>query len=90
MWHASIATHGGLTLGAATLERRARKELDGLGDPTIGEWGSTRNQAYHLRRRLNTREATAVGPVIDIRNTAEADRRLNPVRHLLPPTWAET
>lgn len=74
MWHASVAAHG-LPLGPATLERRARAELDGVGDAELGEWTDWTGRAFHLRRRLSASEEAVVGPVIDIRRTEEARRR---------------
>lgn len=86
MWHASVATTGMIPFVSAmgTLARRA---LDGVGDPSLGEWSEWTGRAYHLRRRLSAAEAEQVGEVVDIRGTHEADLRLMPVAHLLPPGW---
>lgn len=51
------------------------RQLRGVGDPAAGEWREWTGRAFHLRRRLSTREATSVGPVVDVRGTAEAHRR---------------
>lgn len=54
---------------------RAARELDGLGDPLLGEWHEWSGSAYHLRRRLSAAEQASVGPVRDIRGTADAVAR---------------
>lgn len=68
--------------------RRADAELAGLGEAAAGEWREWRG-VYHLRRRLSAAEAVAVGPVRDIRATAEARARLRALprsrRRILPP-----
>lgn len=45
--------------------------------------------AIHVRRRLTPAEAVAVGPVVDVRGTAEAARRLAAVERYLPPGYTE-
>jgi hypothetical protein len=62
--------------------------LDGVGDASLGEWTEW-VQAFHLRRRLSNTEAELVGPVVDIRGTWEAKKRLNQVRKWLPKGWTE-
>jgi hypothetical protein len=57
-------------------EQRAERELAGLGDPLAGEWREWSGTAFHIRRRLTVAEAEAVGPVRDIRGTAEAAERV--------------
>lgn len=54
---------------------RAVAALDGVGDPTLGEWHECSGAAFHLRRRLTDAEQQRVGPVVDVRRTAEAARR---------------
>lgn len=88
MWHASISGRD-FNLGRSTLERRARAALDGLGDAALGEWTEMPGPVFHLRRRLSATEAEAVGPVVDVRGTPEADRRLAVVRQWLPPRYEE-
>lgn len=76
-----------LRLGQATLERHARRVLDGVGDATLGEWaepGITRD-AFHLRRRLTPAEAEPIGPVIDVRGTPEQASRYMAVLPYFPP-----
>jgi hypothetical protein len=85
VWHASAASQSqGFALGEATLRRYALKALDGVGDADLGEWFEMGDKAFHVRRRLTETEARKVGPVIDVRGTPEADRRLVFVRRLIP------
>lgn len=86
VWHVSIAPRG-VAWGAPVLERQARLQLEGVGDPGL-EWTDFTGRAFHLRRRLTAEEAAPIGPVVDVRGTAEAERRLAEVRHLLPAGWA--
>jgi hypothetical protein len=78
-----------MPFGATTLEAEARRALVGVGDPILGEWSEWTGRAVHVRRRLSEVEATQVGPVVDVRGTEEALRRLRPVAHLLPAGWSE-
>lgn len=78
-----------MTLGPTTLAVVAEKVLDGVGDATLGEWREWTGRAYHLRRRLSATEQAVVGEVVDVRGTPEAERRLRPVRHLLPAGYSE-
>lgn len=88
VWHASIAPRG-IVLAEATLRRFAFAALAGVGDATLGEYEEPLNgRAFHLRRRLSAEEHALVGEVVDVRGTPEAERRLRPVRHLLPAGWA--
>ena len=64
-------------------QRRAEQALAGLGAPELGEWRQWTGAAYHLRRRLDPAEQQRVGPVIDIRRTAEAARRARALGQLL-------
>lgn len=61
--------------GRTMCERRALAELDGLGDPGLGEWREWSGAAFHLRRRLSPDEERRVGPAVDVRHTPEAVRR---------------
>ncbi len=87
MWHASIAPQG-VVLAEATLRRFAFAALAGVGDSKLGEYEEFSGRAFHLRRRLSLAEQALVGDVVDVRGTPEAERRLRPVRHLLPAGWA--
>lgn len=73
VWHVSVASPG-IPI-PALLEAECRRQLTGVGDPTLGEWTEWTGRAFHLRRRLSGREAQRVGPVVDIRRTSEAMRR---------------
>jgi hypothetical protein len=66
---------------AQTLAQVARQALDGVGDTSQGEWWQTGIRAVHLRRRLSTEEERQIGPVRDIRGTAE---QLQRYRRVLP------
>jgi hypothetical protein len=55
--------------------RRALAELDGLGDPALGEWHEWSGSAYHIRRRMTAAEQDRVGPAVDIRGSDEARAR---------------
>jgi hypothetical protein len=72
-----------------TLEGWAFLALVGVGDTTLGEWQEWTGKAYHIRRRLTDAEAALVGPVVDVRGTPEAERRLARVRHRLPKGYTE-
>ena len=90
VWHASAAPFP-ITLWPirTVLESWAFMALEGVGDARLGEWTDWTGKAFHLRRRLTDIEVLKVGPVVDVRGTPEAARRLAPVRHLLPPDWDE-
>lgn len=88
MWHVSISP-AGLPLAAAMIRVAAHAELDGVGDPQLGEWEQQPGRIFHLRRRLTAAEAERVGPVRDVRGTYEATKRINAVRRYLPPGWLE-
>lgn len=60
----------------------AYRTLEGLGDDSLGEWEET-GAYFHLRRRLSDQEAELVGPVMDVRGTPEAARRVWAVRKWL-------
>lgn len=78
-----------MVLDATVLRDAALRALTGVGDAVLGEWQEYSGYANHVRRRLSVSEQARVGPAIDVRGTAEAERRLRPVRHLLPPDWPE-
>lgn len=69
VWHVSIK-HPSLVNARAI----AFRELQGVGDPALGQWEEERN-VFHLRRRLSTDEQKIIGPALDIRGTKEAYRR---------------
>lgn len=81
VWHVSTASPG-LPI-RAQLERECERQLTGVGDPMLGEWREWSGRAFHLRRRLSTREQQSVGPVLDIRRTDEARRRAERLGSLL-------
>lgn len=51
-------------------------------------WEEWTGFAFHLRRRLSIREAAEVGPVIDVRGTDEAGRRLGAIWRFVPDEYA--
>ncbi len=78
-----------MKLGPSVLEAEARRVLDGVGDASLGEWlDPPVRGVLHLRRRLSAEEGEAIGPVVDVRGTDEAARRLVPVAPLLPAGWS--
>jgi hypothetical protein len=57
----------------------ARMFLNGVGDPSLGEWEETGERGvFHVRRRLSTAEQEQFGiPVVrDVRGTPEYEERL--------------
>jgi hypothetical protein len=82
VWHASAASTGALHwpsfagLGPEFLERKAREALEGVGEASLGEWAEWTGVAFHVRRRLSAAEEALVGPVMDVRGTEEARRRM--------------
>lgn len=58
----------------------AHRELGGVGESAAGEWEAESTipgaKLVHLRRRLTADEAMAVGPVVDVRGTPDATRRV--------------
>ena len=64
------------TVGVKKLRALARHELRGCGSSELGEWETTTDVAFHLRRRLSTIEQEKVGYVVDLRGTIEAKARL--------------
>jgi len=87
VWHSSAAA--GIPWAPEALGRLARKELEGVGDPSAGEWEEWTGKAFHLRRRLTADEARTTGPVVDVRGTPEEAARLAPVAHFLPAWYSE-
>lgn len=86
VWHVSVCNQ--LTMRpSADLLTIAREELAGVGDPALGEW-TEEGSAVHLRRRLTPEEAQAIGPVVDVRGTWEAHKRIERLRRYLPPQLA--
>lgn len=84
MWHVSIGgVHERVRRG------RALQVLAGVGDATLGEWWEHAAIASHLRRRLSEPEARAVGPVIDVRGSAEGRSRVEAMGLWLPPAMLE-
>src|ERR1043165_3464171 len=81
VWHVSVARPG--VAIPATLEAECRRQLAGVGDPSLGEWPEWTGRAFHLRRRLSAREQRGVGPVEDIRRTPEARQRAERLGSLL-------
>lgn len=77
MWHASVAKGTEEECRMAALVA-----LIGVGDPELGQWEQWSGKIFHVRRRLTEREQSQyVGPVKDIRQTAEARRRISLVPH---------
>lgn len=88
MWHASVASMPDVRFGKRTLAHEARRALEGVGDTSLGEWEEWTGYAFHLRRRLSRSEEAVVGPVIDIRGTDEAGKRLGAVWRFVPDEYA--
>ena len=85
MWHASAASISRIRQQSESILRSAAlRALDGVGDAKLGEWLEWSGYAYHIRRRLTALEAVHIGEVIDIRGTAEAERRRQVVLPFLP------
>jgi len=72
VWHVSISARPDSHPIVADLKREAYRQLNGVGDPDLGQWEEWTGRAYHLRRRLSAKEQGRVGPVVDIRRTPEA------------------
>lgn len=89
VWHASAAPWPGYWPDRAKCELWARAALEGVGDSDRGEWVEWSGRAFHVRRRLTDAEDGLVGPVVDVRGTLEAERRLARVRHRLPEGYTE-
>lgn len=56
----------------------AERALEGVGDPSLGEWRERGIKACHIRRRLSDAERDALGGlgVTDVRGTVEERRRI--------------
>jgi hypothetical protein len=87
VWHVSVASSGIPVRGL--LEAECERQLAGVGDPVLGEWREWTGRAFHLRRRLSTREQRGVGPVVDVRGSEEARRRADRLGPLLGYVPAE-
>ena len=68
----------------AVRRKLALKALRGVGDPAH-EWHEPRPVAYHVRRRVTDAEGGHIGPVCDLRGTAEGRDRWRLLRDELPP-----
>lgn len=79
VWHTSVRPRTLVT--EKELRRMANKVLEGVGDARRGEW-QERHESLHVRRRLSAAEEAIVGPVVDIRRTAEAIHRAVPLAKL--------
>lgn len=64
--------------------------LNGVGDPTLGEWRERGKIAVHLRRRLTPMEWGGRPWGMDYRDTPEGVRRLALVMRWLPAGYRET
>ncbi len=87
VWHTSIAARYPLIVNReATLFRLAMEQLEGVGDPSLGEWRETGDIAVHLRRRLTSDEiaASTIHEVCDIRGTPEYTQRIQQIKPFLP------
>lgn len=89
VWHASAAPLPGLSWPPQVLREAALLAIKGVGDASLGEWDEWTGRAFHVRRRLSAREQRNVGPVVDVRGTPEAERRLSVVRKWLPAGYSE-
>lgn len=63
---------------------KALSVLGVAGDAALGEWWERGELATHLRRRLSLSEAESVGPVVDVRGTSDAQRRMEAMWPYLP------
>jgi hypothetical protein len=88
VWHASVCDQVG-GVPRETLEDLAFAILEGYGDAEAGTWQEMHGRVFHLRRRLSPDEASLVGPVIDVRGTPEAARRLMAVERYVRQAGAE-
>ena len=88
VWHASVASQR-LFIPDTEKRRIAFDLLEGYGDASLGEWEELGKGFFHLRRRLSDEEAELVGPVVDVRGTEEAGRRVWAVRKWVLMVGAE-
>lgn len=84
LWHVSIAPMKGSVRSVPALFLVAERVLAGVGDRFAGEWREVGIHAVHLRRRLTAFEASTIDPVCDIRGTADARRRVEAIRRVVP------
>jgi hypothetical protein len=84
VWHCSVSSQALWTPSSAR-EDIARDVLSDYGDSNLGEWIEDRPTAFHLRRRLSSAEEETTGCAMDLRGTAEAQKRFERIKWLLPP-----
>ena len=85
VWHASAAPlRRNLPTTEDALHAAAERALSGVGDRDAGEWVEYTGYAFHIRRRLTVTEERRIGPLVDVRGTPEAMRRLRAVLGFLP------
>ena len=72
--------------GYEQLRRVAVRQLDGVGDASLGEWEEWTGRALHIRRRLSVDEQ---GPLaaIDIRKSPEYGVRRAAIQPFLPEAY---
>ena len=68
---------------------QANRVLISCGDAALGQWVEhlQGSRVLHMRRRLSAQEEARVGPVRDLRGTAEWDARLDRVKEILGPRY---
>jgi len=84
VWHASFAPAPGLQLADETCFEIAAGALKGVGDATLGEWQERGEKAWHVRRRLSTKEQATIGDMCDLRGEDEGRERLEKALRWLP------
>ena len=84
MWHASVAPFDRLQHGHTWARTQAHVAIENVGSANLGQWEEWTGCAFHLRRRLSDAEVLLVGPVVDVRGTAEGRRRLKAIRDVNP------
>lgn len=83
VWHASTASQR-IVLPDHALEELAYDALGSAGDARLGEWKETGQRAFHLRRRLSSKEQAQVGTVVDVRDKYEGWKRWRTMQSHLP------
>lgn len=72
VWHASARA-----VPESLAWSMAERALAGVGDASLGEWRQRGNGGVvHIRRRMTAIEDAQVGPLLDIRGTAQERARL--------------